>query len=123
MKTKTAVVVVKAQEQEMHRQEEESRWAAEMQTAKENETTQQEEDSRWAAAKGTEEADAAEENSRSRGRRGGMVWQAAKHLPANLKPFERQLVHEMAEEAGLSHESVGKGATRHIVLQHKTIFV
>ena len=61
MKTKTASVVVKAQEQEMHRQEEESRWAAEMHTTKGNETTQEEEDSRWAAVKEKEGVDAAKE--------------------------------------------------------------
>ena len=38
---------------------------------------QQEEDSRWAALKEKEEADAAEENSRRRGRR-GVVWAAVK---------------------------------------------
>jgi hypothetical protein len=64
-KTKTADVVVKAQEQAAHRQEEESRWAAEVQAAKkgaqalqeemaqvkENARTQQEGDCRWAAVK------------------------------------------------------------------------
>ena len=66
-KTKTADVAVKVQEQlqAVHRQEEESRWAAEVQAAtkeaqmlkeemaqvKEDERRQQEEDIRWAAVK------------------------------------------------------------------------
>jgi len=54
-KTKTADVVVKARQQVMHRQEEESRWAAEVQAAEEDKRTQQEEDSRWAAAQRKEE--------------------------------------------------------------------
>jgi len=121
-------------EKEEVQQEEDSRWAA---AAGKEEADAAEENSR--------------SSDNCRGRRGGMVsssserqdermqqekhlpadlktferqlMQLEKHLPANLKPFERQLVHEMAEEAGLSHESVGEGATRHIVLRHKTIFV
>ena len=60
-KTKTADVVVKAQQQAMHRPEEESRRAAEMQAAKEDKRTQQEEASRCAAVKEKEGVDAAEE--------------------------------------------------------------
>ena len=72
-KTKTADVVVKAQEQATHRQEEESRWAAEVQAAKkeakmlqegmaqvrQDARTQQEEDGRWAAVKENEGVGAA----------------------------------------------------------------
>jgi ATP-dependent RNA/DNA helicase IGHMBP2 len=42
------------------------------------------------------------------------------HFPCELTAQERRLVHEMAEELGLAHESVGEAKTRHIVLTKQT---
>ena len=36
------------------------------------------------------------------------------HFPAALTFFERMLVHQLAESAGLMHESVGRGVSRRI---------
>ena len=41
-----------------------------------------------------------------------------KHLPA-MGSYERARVHAMADKAGLSHDSVGAGEQRHIVLKQK----
>ncbi len=40
-------------------------------------------------------------------------------FPATLTSYERMVVHEVAEAAGLVHESVGEGKKRHIVLTKK----
>jgi len=40
-------------------------------------------------------------------------------FPAELSSFERMLVHEVAEAAGLLHESQGEGAERRIVVRRK----
>lgn len=42
-----------------------------------------------------------------------------RHLPATLNSFERHLVHDLAEAAGIGSESQGKGDKRHIVLSKK----
>ena len=39
------------------------------------------------------------------------------HCPSDLNTYERMLLHEMAEEKGLEHESIGEGKKRHIVLK------
>jgi len=40
--------------------------------------------------------------------------------PSDLTPNDRRIVHEVAEEFNLKHESVGKGKKRHICLEKKT---
>ena len=40
-------------------------------------------------------------------------------FPAQLSSFERMLVHEVAEAAGLLHESQGEGAERRIIVRRK----
>jgi len=40
-------------------------------------------------------------------------------FPAQLSSFERMLVHEVAEAAGLLHESHGEGAERRIIVRRK----
>lgn len=41
------------------------------------------------------------------------------HCSANLSTYERMLLHEMAEEAQMGHDSVGQGKNRHVVLTKK----
>lgn len=42
------------------------------------------------------------------------------HLPLSLTAFQRRQAHELAQQLGLEHRSVGaKGATRRIVLTRK----
>ena len=40
-------------------------------------------------------------------------------FPSTLNSHDRLLVHELAEELGLSHKSVGEDKARKIVLQKK----
>lgn len=41
------------------------------------------------------------------------------HFPSELTAQERRMVHEMAEELGLGHESLGEAKSRHLVLSKK----
>ena len=45
--------------------------------------------------------------------------QSVLHCSAELNTYERMLMHELAEEAGLSHMSQGEAKERHIVLTKK----
>jgi len=42
-------------------------------------------------------------------------------LPSDLNAYERMIVHEVAETFGISHESVGEGMDRHIVLRKASV--
>ena len=44
-------------------------------------------------------------------------------FPSTLNSHDRLLVHELAEELGLNHKSIGEDKARKIVLQKKTLQV
>lgn len=43
------------------------------------------------------------------------------HFSSDLNSYERRIIHEIAEEFGLLHESIGDGKNRHIQLRKSTL--